>query len=173
MGLWDTYTHGAIYWNALKKCGVDDETIYKIQLFSAGLDGSFDSQMPWNSFQHSMKAPFESSSDALQQRDNWISTNLAMAQSSYLNSGNPQPRGAADWTMFFAYAVHTITDSTSPAHMQGGNPITWPSNIPQHGDLPDSVETWKNMTPGIMKLNTDAVQAAWERVTGQKCGCQQ
>jgi len=43
-----------------------------------------------------------------------------------------------------------MNDSTSSAHMENGQPITWPSNPLQHGDFPDSVETWSDMTPPIM-----------------------
>src|SRR5262249_51936708 len=132
-----------------------------------------DSQMPWESYQHSMKAPFQSPEDALKERDNWITTNLAMAQSAYLRASQkiPGARASAPWPMFFAYAVHTLTDSTSPAHMQNGVPITWPSNIAQHGTFPNSLETWTNMTPELMQQNIAAIQNAWQRVTGNGCGC--
>jgi len=73
-----------------------------------------------------------------------------------------------------ASALHAITDSTSPAHMQNGVPISWPlpSNAGKHGDLPNSIETWSNMTPELMQQNIEAIQRAYEQVTGKKCGCQ-
>jgi len=61
--------------------------------------------------------------------------------------------------------------STSPAHMQDGVPTTWPSNAFQHGDVPGSIETWNDMTPALLQQNIDAIQKAWEKVTGKKCGC--
>jgi len=172
-GLWDTYTHSALFWNALKGCGVDDNTIWQIQQYSKALDQSLDSQMPWNAYMHSMSAPWQSPEDALQARDQWIDTNLAMAQSSYLSPSQPGGKARAPWTMFFAYAGHTMADSTSPAHTQNGVPIVWPSNPAQHGDFPGSIETWDNMTPPLMQQNIQAIQHAYERVTGKKCGCQQ
>jgi RHS repeat-associated protein len=169
-GLWDSYTHSALYWNALKLCGVDDETIYQIQQASIALDAN--SQMPWEAFIHSMKAPFQSAADALQERDTWISDNLADARAAYTSPGST---AGVPWTTSFAWALHPITDSTSPAHMQNGSPLTWPTlpNALKHGDLPDSIETWSNMTPDLMKLNIEEIQKAYEKVTGKKCGCQE
>jgi hypothetical protein len=154
----------------LKLCGVDDATIYQIQQASIALDAN--SQMPWEAFIHSMKAPFQSAADALKERDNWISINLMDARSAFMSPG---ATAGIPWTTFFAHAVHTITDSTSPAHMEKGSPLTWPTlpNALEHGDEHGSIETWSNMTPELMKLNIAGIQKAYEKVTGNKCGCQE
>jgi RHS repeat-associated protein len=170
-GLWNTYTHGALYWNALKPCGVDNKTIYRIQQESETLDES--TQAPWQAYIHSMKAPWQSPEDALNERDQWISSNLTAAR-TVMNQGQSTVSTVL-WEDLFADALHTITDSTSPAHMQNGVPISWPSwsNVPQHGDFPGSIETWDNMTPELMQQNILAIQDAWRKLTGRKDACQQ
>jgi hypothetical protein len=77
------------------------------------------------------------------------------------------------WLTPFGDALHTITDSTSPAHMQNGVPIVWPSypNVFEHGDESNSIETWANMTPALMQQNIAMIQAAYMKVTGKSCGC--
>jgi RHS repeat-associated protein len=170
LGLWDTYTHSALYWLALKACGVNNKSIYAIQQASALLDAA--TLAPWQAYIHSMKAPWQSAEDALQERDHWIESNLRAAQVRF-SSGNP-PVSGVNWEDLFANSVHTSTDSTSPAHMRDGVPISWPlpSNAGKHGDLSNSIETWANMTPELMEQNIQAIQRAYEQVTGKKCGCQ-
>lgn len=116
-----------------------------------------------------MAAPWQFATDALQQRDDWVALNLDMAQAAY-----SQGTGAkVPWTTFFANAVHTITDATSPAHIQNGIPITWPSwpNVLEHGDEPSSIEKWGNMSPQLMRQNIGAIQKAWLSMVGRQCGC--
>lgn len=74
LGLWDTYTHQALFWNALKPCGVSNDDIWMIQQESDFVD--LVAQMPGDAYEHSMRAPWQSPEDALQQRDDWINTNL-------------------------------------------------------------------------------------------------
>lgn len=172
LGLWDTYTHSALYWLALKNCGVGPKSIFAIQKASALLDAT--TQFSWQAYIHSMKAPWQSPGGALQQRDHWIESNLAAAQAR-LAGLNP-PVSTGQWEDLFANAVHSITDSTSPAHMEDGAPISWPSypNAFQHGDESGSIETWANMTPALLQKNIKAIRDAWERVSGRKCtGCSQ
>ena len=172
LGLWDTNTHSALYWNALKPCGVADATIYRIQQESATLDAT--TQAPWDAPIHSMKAPLQSPASALNERDNWITSNLNAAALRF--SQGPSAISTVGWDQLLADALHTITDSTSPVHMENGVPLSWPwgANALHHGDWPigDS-ETWANMTPQLMQQNIDAIRAAWEKVTGKKCGCAQ
>ena len=171
-GLWDTYTHSALYWLALKACGLDDKAVYEIQKDSALLDAT--TQAPWDAYIHSMKAPWQSPTDALAERDNWINANLQAAAQLYAHPNNGGTSNI-DWESLFANAIHSITDSTSPAHMQNGIPISWPSypNAFQHGDESGSIETWRNMTPSLLQQNIHNIQKAWERVSGKKCGCSQ
>lgn len=170
-GLWDTYTHSALYWNALKACGVDNKTIYAIQQESALLDAT--TQAPWDAYIHSMKALWQSPGDALNERGHWISSNLTAAR-TVMNQGQ-SPVSTVPWEDLFADALHTITDSTSPAHMQNGVPLSWPwgHNMFQHGGEPGSIETWANMTPELMQQNISAIQNAWQKLTGRNCGCHQ
>jgi RHS repeat-associated protein len=170
-GLWDSYTHGTLYWIALKECGLDNDTIYRIQQASELLDET--TQAPWDAYIHSMRAPFQSPQAALAERDNWIDSNLQSAKA--LIQTGPGPMSGAHWEDLFANATHTMTDSTSPAHMNNGVPILWPSrpNVWEHGGETHSIETWANMTPDVMQLNIKMIQQAYERVTGKTCGCSQ
>lgn len=164
-GLWDTYTHSALYWNALRAC-MDKKDIWLIQKFSLMLDEN--TQMPWMAFVHSMKAPWQSDAEGLQAIANWTNTTISTATTAY-------QAGDSSWLTFFGEALHTITDSSSPAHMQNGKPIGWPTypNALQHGNEKNSIETWANMTPELMQQNINMIRKAYEQVTGKKCGCEQ
>lgn len=164
-GLWDTYTHSAMYWNALRAC-MSRNDIWLIQQVSQMVDQ--DTQGPWMAYVHSMKAPWQSDVQGLQAIANWTNNALDSAAAAY-QAGNSY------WLTFFGEALHTVTDSTSPAHMQNGKPVAWPRypNALQHGDEKGTIEDWSHMTPEIMQQNIDLIRKAYERVTGNKCGCQQ
>jgi hypothetical protein len=138
-----------------------------MQHYSESLD--FWAQSPDQSYMHSMKSPFQRAGDAVQARDRWISQQLDFAQRSY--AANLSGSWTSNYAQAFAYATHTMTDSTSPAHMENGVPITWPSNPRQHGDQSGSIETWADMSPALMRQNITAIQDAWRRVTGKNCDC--
>jgi len=81
------------------------------------------------SFQHAMRAPGESKDIARSKANAWIRQNLIAAR-SYWCSCNPMDHEVALW--YFGLALHTIQDSTSPAHhgfqiWRGltSNPATW------------------------------------------------
>ena len=174
-GLWDTYTHHALFWNALRGCGVSNSDIWQMQQESDFVD--LVAQSPDDAFEHSMRAPWQSAQSALQARDAWIAQNLNMAAQEYQLYGDTASASnpTDSWLTPFADALHTITDSTSPAHMQSGVPIAWPSypNVFEHGDESKSIETWANMTPALMQQNIAMIQAAYMKVTGRSCGCHQ
>lgn len=170
-GLWDTHTHSVLYWLALKDCpGIDLKSIYYIQQESAAVD-ALGNQTPWAAPIHSMKAPFQSEEAAIKARDHWIDSSLRAAQSLW--SHPHQTPSNITWEDLFADALHTITDSTSPAHMQNGLPLTWPSypNALQHGNFPGTIEDWSHMTPMLLQKNIQAIRDAWKRLTGWECGC--
>jgi RHS repeat-associated protein len=176
LGLWDTYTHHALFWNALRGCGVSKDDIWQMQQESDFID--LVAQLPGDAYMHSMRAPWQTPQSALQERDEWVQTKLNSAAQQYqqygdtTNANNPTDT----WTTPFADALHTITDSTSPAHMKNGVPIAWPvlPNALHHGDWPiGDTETWANMTPQLMQQNIDMIRKAFEQVTGHKCGCGQ
>ena len=137
----------------------------------------FGGQDPGNAYKHSMASPFQSSQDALNAINGYIAQNLNLAAGMYqLYGDSASSSNSTDtWLTPFGDALHTITDSTSPAHMQNGVPITWPSypNVSEHGGWPDSIETWANMTPALMQENIAKIQAAYMKVTGRSCGCHQ
>jgi RHS repeat-associated protein len=162
-GLWDTPTHNNLFWNALKPCGVSDQDIYRMQEASTDFDG-LEGQMPWNSYKHSMKYPFQNSEKALKARDEFIQNSLTDAFAFYDQGG--------DWQTSFAQAAHTAMDSTSPVHIRNGEPLAWPwgFNMFQHGDSPFTKENWGNMTPDLMRQNIATIQAMFQNVTGKPCG---
>jgi len=173
-GLWDTYTHHALIWNALRGCGASNNDIWLIQQESDFVDLD---QFPDDAYMHAMKAPWESSQSAIQETANWIQNNLTSAAQMYQQYGDTIGMGnpTDSWTTAFGDAVHAMTDSTSPAHRANGIPISWPiyPNAFQHGDERNTVEDWNHMTPQLMQQNIDMIQQAYEQVTGKKCGCQQ
>jgi RHS repeat-associated protein len=181
LGLWDTYTHHALIWNALKGCGVSNEDIWQIQEESDFADLIW--QLPGDAYKHSMKAPWQSSADAIQQSDSWVQDNLNSAASMYQTYGDTASvsNPTSTWTTPFGDALHTIMDSTSPMHRQKGQPLNWPGSTTLHhgssstppGSWFGSGETWENMTPGLMQQNIQNIRNAYEQVTGHKCGCQQ
>lgn len=124
-GLWDTYTHHALIWNALRSCGVSNNDIWLIQQESDFVDLD---QFPDDAYMHAMKAPFESPQLAIQETNDWIQNNLNSAAQTYQQYGDTVGVGnpTDSWTTAFGDAVHAMTDSTSPAHRRGGVPISWP-----------------------------------------------
>ncbi len=181
LGLWDTDTHHNLIWNALKPCGVSNHDIWLIQEESDFVDLIW--QLPDDAYKHGMKAPWESAQDAIQDSNGWIQQNLNLSSQMYQQMG-PDTASASNptitWTTPFGDALHTIMDSTSPMHRHNGTPISWPilPNALHHGSPSDwpgssfgSGESWGNMTPGLMQENIDMIQAAYEQVTGHKCGC--
>ncbi len=132
LGLWNTYTHSALYWNALRAC-LSKGDIWQIQRASQLLDAA--TQGPWLAEVHSMKAPWEEDdARALLKISNFVNDNIADAQARYL-------AGDAFWLSSFANALHTITDSTSPMHMRNGHPLSWPTypNALHHGGSSKSI----------------------------------
>ena len=168
-GLWDSYTHHALIWNALYPCGVDPSVIWALQVVS----DVFDEQTglwPWDAPKHGMAAPGQDPAEALLETETFVSDQLGNAQSAYGNGGW--------WYQPFGQAIHTMMDTTSPAHRKDGMPLTWPElpNALFHGDVPFlSQETWAHMTPELMQLNITNIQNAYEQVTGEAlpCDCKQ
>jgi hypothetical protein len=120
LGLWDTYTHSALIWNALKPCGVDPNLIYAMQEESkawdsaTGLDPSFANA-------HSMASHGQSPADAKTGINDFISSQLDISNWAWSN-------GYDYYYINFAHAVHAEMDSTSPAHVApNGDPYVWPS----------------------------------------------
>ncbi|MGA2751797.1 MAG: RHS repeat-associated core domain-containing protein [Verrucomicrobiota bacterium] len=88
-----------------------------------------DGQGTAQSYQHAMRAPGQSKAQARAMANNWVASNLAHAQKDYCSCDPGRHFGAL---YFFGMALHTVQDSTSPAHhgfqvWHGltANPITW------------------------------------------------
>lgn len=163
-GLWDPQTHDNLIWNALKPCGVDNDTIYLIQQLSRDFDSSLTSQMPWNAPWHSMRSPFQGADNAIDDRNEFINDSLISAFAAYDQGG--------DWQTPFAQGIHDLMDRTSPDHMQNGVPLRWwIGNFYDHGDMWGSGETWNDMTPQNMQANILMIQGAYQGITGRSCPC--
>jgi len=166
LGLWNKDTHDKLFWNALEPCGVDHETIYKLQKASADFDAKLENQMPGEAYKHGMEAPWqqtvEGTIEAIFARDTFIKSSVGEAIGNYDLGG--------DWTTPLAQAMHTLQDMTSPVHMKNGLPLPWPTfpNGLRHGDERGSQATWVNMTPEIMQRNTAVIRNLYGYVTGQR-----
>lgn len=165
LGLWDADSHSKLIWNALRAC-MSKKDIWAMQQYSHDLDEV--TQWPNLAHEHFMKIPGESDEHALAGIHKFIDDMLKKSASVY-------QEGNGYWAYFFAIAVHTITDGTSPAQVQNGHPITWPTypNMFQHGNEKGSIETWTNMTPELMQQNIKMIRDAYKGVTGKNCGCQE
>ena len=168
LGLWDTYTHSALIWNALEPCGVDRNLIYAMQEESKAWDRATGLD-PFFANANSMASPGQSPADAKTGINNFISDQLDISNWAWSN-------GYDYYYINFTRAIHAQMDSTSPAHVApNGDPYAWPDfpNVLQHGDEPLSVETWGNMTPELMRKNIDMIRNSWTKMTGQmlNCGC--
>lgn len=174
-GLWDTYTHHALIWNALRGCASDAD-IWQLQQESDFVD-SILFQGPDSAYMHAMKASGQSAQSAIQDTNDWIQQNLSAASQMYQQYGDTASASNATstWTTPFGDALHTIMDSTSPAHRRNGMPLSWPTypNALQHGNEKDTIEDWNHMTPELMQQNINMIRQAYQQVTGNKCGCQQ
>lgn len=167
-GLWDTDTHSKLIWNALKPCGVDNNTIYQLQEASRIFDDETGLD-PGQAFKHAMKAPGQGDEDAINARNQFVASQLRLASATF-DDGEGWL-----WQDPFAQAIHTLMDMTSPLHMRNGRPITWPSgNAVKHGGILSKAESWETMmkTPGLMEYNLTLIRDAWQSMTGKKCGCQ-
>jgi hypothetical protein len=173
-GLWDTYTHHALIWNAFRTCNVSNYDIWMLQQESDFVDLD---QFPSDAYKHAMKAPLQSASAAIEARENWVNDNLYWAAKQFGDYGDTSgvDNPTNSWTTPFGDALHTIMDMSSPAHMKNGIPISWPAwgNWNKHGDEKESIETWANMTPELMRQTVNAMRRAYVKVTGQKCECSQ
>jgi len=165
LGLWGTIPHNNLIWNALKPCGVDNNTIHQFQQISEAFDTSWDSQLPINAYKHSMRSKGQSPQDAIYARNMFIADSLASAGREYERGG--------DWQTPFAQALHTLMDMTSPMHMENGVPLIWPDlpNAAQHGDWNGSGENWAHMTPALEQQNIDMIRGAYQSLTKKKCAC--
>ena len=117
-GLWPAKTHDAIITTALRGAapGADIWAIMRgSRQFDLGL-----SQLPRNSFMHSMRATGQNPSAAIAKRDGFIESNMRDAE-------NAQSRGDHQAAMSsLSIAMHTVMDETSPAHVDAsGNPLVW------------------------------------------------
>jgi hypothetical protein len=66
-----------------------------------------------DSYQHAMAAPNQSKADARRQANNFVRMNLVLAKFSYCGCLSSDRDAALH---YFGLALHTIQDSTSPAH---------------------------------------------------------
>ena len=157
-GLWSKKGHDQFISWALSG-RVPDFYVTAIQEASARFDGRWGGQMPWNSFMHGMKAPWQSPAEALALRDRFIHEHLGLARCA-IQTGDFA--GALD---HFGIAMHPLMDSFSPAHVGRGDPLSWPLNIPDHSPTEGlGIEAASDITFSMKQKVTWEIWDAYQRV---------
>ena len=162
-GKWPTAIHEAIIDQAFP--GLSENQRATLKSASAGMDHCVLCQSKGWSYRHAMRAPDQSSGEAKRQTQDWVKTEEHNAQEN--QGGQPKDAAAINDSSLAAFgdAVHTVADSTSPAHVDGaGNPLPWDpyswSGVHSHEDAE------KSITPEQMQRAVDALHAAFSDTYG-------
>ena len=127
-GLWPTPIHNQIIDEAFADSPLADGEIQILKDTSRNADAVMipnRGQAMRNSYRHSMRAPYQSTEDAQAEARQYITQQLAKArglQDAWRAKG--KCGYSPDALREFGYALHTVTDSTSPSHAgaQSWNP---------------------------------------------------
>jgi hypothetical protein len=112
---------------------------------------------------HAMSNPGEDPSAARSRACSAVADRLASYQ-QMANSSEPSVQYMAYFEL--GEAMHTVMDSTSPAHA-GFQP--WSIFHPGgHGDLPGSIEDLAHLTPQLLNTTVNKMHGI---MNGQSCGC--
>ena len=164
LGLWSAQAHDWILYNAFP--GLDPELLQYIQDGSASVDAIWN-QFGDTAFEHAMRAPGQSVSDARAKACHFINDHLA-AYNQY--KYDPSPRMQQYALRSLGEALHPIMDSTSPAHA-GWQVWDFPSfQMFLHGNMPETLEDLN-----ILKMNDQLLQETLQRIqaalNGGSCSC--
>lgn len=118
LGMWSTPIHNAIADNAFSKI-LSPRQISIIKDRSKKVDAIFNlGQALPNSFQHGMRAPWESVADAKALYERYIRIHLIRAQKAQAEWNAAGNCGYSDKALDeYGYVFHAITDSVSPSHV--------------------------------------------------------
>ena len=121
---------------------------------------------------HSMAKPFQSQADAIQGRDDFVTSQMYGAKTLGENGYDDLAISA------FAIAAHTMMDSTSPDHVSdSGHLYVWPTpwNAPLHGNSPiggESLEDLLNPKNGARLQDAiNKTRSLWKQMPGEGCSC--
>jgi RHS repeat-associated protein len=130
---------------------------------------SWDKETGWGlawANSHYMKMPFQSQESAKRGAERFIESRIFLAQLAQTAGDR------CEALRLLGQAMHTIQDSSSPAHAdRNGLPKTWPYNLPRHvlsvGDVPGGNEGVVAITPQIYESQRKLLTAAYRRVFSQ------
>jgi hypothetical protein len=163
-GHWPTDIHNQIIDRAFPGLSAHQRNVLKSA--SASMDHCLTCQLAGNSYQHAMRAPTQSASEAKQETQNFIKTEEHLAQDD--QKGTPANTSEInDKSMsMFGNAAHTTADSTSPAHVDAqGNPLPWNPLSPSGVEAHEAAES--TITPDQMNTAVTALQQAFQDTYGK------
>lgn len=161
LGLWSTAAHNAIIDAAFSS--LNPNQIQAIKDGSAGVDMLIN-QLIGDPAAHAMSRPGEDPNAARGRACDFIDDRLSSFQQMV---GSPEAS-----VQYMAYyelgeAMHTVMDSTSPAHA-GFKP--WSLAHPGgHGDLSDSIEDLAHLTPQLLQQTINKMNGVLNN--NKSCGC--
>jgi uncharacterized protein RhaS with RHS repeats len=167
LGLWSTEAHNAMIDAAFPN--LPPSQIAAIKMGSAGVDGAYGRiaallmQVLGDPAQHAMRKPAETADAARSRACDFIQARLARF--------NQMVSSTEDSVQAMAYyelgeAMHTVMDSTSPAHTEFQ---PWsPLHPSAHGNLPGSVEDLDHLTDALNQKTVDLMHAV---INGTSCSC--
>jgi RHS repeat-associated protein len=159
-GLWSTQAHNAIISAAFP--GLSANLLHAIQDGSASVDELI-YQLIGDPAEHAMSRPGEDPSAARGRACSFIADHLARYR-QMATSSEPSVQYMAYFEL--GEAMHTVMDSTSPAH---AGFLPWSILHPGgHGDLPGSIEDLAHLTPQLLQETVDKMNAI---MSTQNCGC--
>ena len=169
LGLWSTEAHNLILDRAFN--GLSSFAIQAIKAGSAGADAAYN-QLIGNPAVHAMRKPGESVESARQRACKFIDDRLKKYRQLMGSS-----RASVRYMAYFELgeAMHTIMDSTSPAHAgwqqwTAGDLLSSAgrNRISSHGDLRNSIEGARSLTPTLMQATLTRMSSI---LNGADCKC--
>ena len=159
MGLWSAGAHHYIYQNAFPN--IDPALLADINSGSDWVD--YLDQFNFGSYMHAMRAPGQSISDAKKKACDFINENM-----NYFKTFKDPYKFKDLAYQALGKALHTITDSTSPAHEGWQVWDLYSDEWQWHGDNAAPLETIKQLTPARLSKSVDLINQALQ---GSTCGC--
>ena len=158
-GLWSAAAHHDIYQNAFP--GLDPGYLADINSGSDWVD--YLDQFNFGSYVHAMRAPGQSIADAKAKACEFIRGNM-----DYFNQFKDSTHFKHQAYRALGRALHTITDSTSPAHEGWQEWDLYSSEWEWHGDAAPSLESIQQLTPDRLLKSVNLIRQA---LNGNACSC--
>ncbi len=161
LGLFSAGAHHEIYRDAFP--GLDPRYLSAIESGSDWVDYLY--QLNGGAYRHAMRAPGQSVDDAKKAACDYVRANMATFRK--LQNATKLPYRIAAYEAL-GRALHTITDSVSPAHQGWQEWNLWSDQWEWHGDAGPSLESLEALTPELLKRSLNLVRDA---MNGNECGC--